>query len=130
MSYQIRSKRTIWTAALAGIALMFGTLNAIATTEADLEETEMAMLVTNHVVTIKDLQYSPAVLQVKKGDEITWINKDFVPHTVTALDKSWDSKDLAKDEYFSIVVDENTSLDYFCVYHPNMVARIEILPDE
>jgi len=85
---------------------------------------------TNHVVTIEGMAFSPNSLQVKIGDTITWVNNDFVPHTATGVDKSWDSKNLAKGEEFSLVVDENTVLDYFCVYHPNMVAKIELLPNE
>jgi len=83
----------------------------------------------NHVVIIKDLLFIPDKLQVKIGDTITWTNNDFIPHTATAMDKSWDSKNLAKGESFSLVVDENTLLEYFCVYHPNMVATIELSGD-
>ena len=29
------------------------------------------------------MQFQPAVLTIKKGDTVTWINKDFVDHDVT-----------------------------------------------
>ncbi len=82
---------------------------------------------TNHRVYIEDMQFSPAKLQVRFGDTITWINNDFIPHTATAVDKSWNSKNLAKGEEFSLIVSDNTVLDYYCFYHPNMIAKIEIL---
>lgn len=82
---------------------------------------------TNHFVYIEGMQFSPAELQVRLGDTITWINNDFIPHTATAIDKSWDSKNLAKGEEFSLIVSDNTVLDYYCFYHPNMTAKIEIL---
>jgi len=47
-----------------------------------------------HIVDISDLTFSPQSLEVKVGDTITWVNNDFIPHTATAVDKSWDSKNL------------------------------------
>jgi len=82
---------------------------------------------SSHVVYIEGMQFSPSSLQVNIGDTITWINNDIVPHTATAVDKSWDSKNLSKGDEFSLTVDENTLLQYFCVYHPNMVAQIELI---
>ena len=35
-------------------------------------------------VTIKQLVFSPALISVKQGDTIEWVNKDFVAHTATA----------------------------------------------
>ena len=48
----------------------------------------------HHVVEIRDLEFVPAELMVAPGDTITWINHDFVPHTVTADDDSWGSTTL------------------------------------
>lgn len=127
MSGCFQRRRLLGLAVLIGIAALAipMQLSAAEPTQSGGESTG-----TNHIVSIKDLQFSPEKLQVKMGDTITWVNNDFIPHTATAIDKSWDSKNLAKGESFSLVVDENTLLDYFCVYHPNMVATIELLSDE
>jgi len=104
------------------VALVFSTQFSAA----ELAQDENESAGTNHTVIIQDLLFLPNSLKVEIGDTITWINNDFIPHTATANDKSWDSKNLAKGESFSLVVDEHTSLEYFCVYHPNMTAKIEL----
>ncbi len=84
-------------------------------------------MLAEHIVYIENMEFSPSQLQVKVGDSITWINKDFVPHTATALDKSWDSKNLSKGDEYTLVVTADIPTDYYCFYHTNMVASIEIM---
>jgi len=79
-----------------------------------------------HVFEIKDFVFSPATLSVKPGDTITWTNLDIVPHTATANDKSWDSKELKTGESYTITVTTATFAGYFCVYHPSMVATLNV----
>ncbi|WP_282605755.1 cupredoxin family copper-binding protein [Pelagibius sp. Alg239-R121] len=79
-----------------------------------------------HVVEIKDFIFSPKQLSVTPGDRITWINRDIVPHTATASDKSWDSGTLKTDEEWQTTVEAGMYGDYFCRFHPNMKAKLEI----
>ena len=79
-----------------------------------------------HIVEIRKLEFSPAVLEVDPGDTITWINHDLVPHTVTADDKSWDSPTLATGEEWLMVVRDRTLESYFCRFHPSMKAQLRI----
>jgi len=81
---------------------------------------------TAHVVEIKDFVFSPATLAVKPGDTITWTNLDIVPHTATANDKSWTSDELKTGESYTLTVAADTSADYFCVYHPSMLATLDV----
>jgi len=119
--------RLTWLAVLSGAAAIAFSMHLMA---ADQIQTSAEKSATVHVVNIKNMQFSPNKLQVRVGDEITWINKDIVPHTATAMDKSWDSSNLARGESYSLIVDEETLTEYFCVYHPNMVAQIEIITSE
>lgn len=80
----------------------------------------------HHVVEIRDFIFDPAQLEIASGDRITWINRDIVPHTVTAIDRSWDSGTLERDESWEIRVEEGMQPDYFCIFHPMMKARLEI----
>jgi plastocyanin len=41
-----------------------------------------------HTVTIEATSYKPETITVKKGESVTWINKDPFPHTVTAAGNS------------------------------------------
>ncbi len=78
----------------------------------------------DHVIEIYKMKFQTKVLNVKISDTVTWINKDIVPHTVTAKDKTWDSGQLKKGERFTLTITGQTSLDYFCYYHKQMKAKL------
>lgn len=80
-----------------------------------------------HVVEIHKFKFTSKLLDVEVGDTVTWINKDVVPHTATALDKSWDSGRLKKGERFTLTITSETSLEYFCAYHRQMKAAFNLL---
>ncbi|HEU4584175.1 MAG TPA: cupredoxin family copper-binding protein [Gemmatimonadaceae bacterium] len=79
-----------------------------------------------HVVHMKNIGFQPAELTVSRGDTIVWQNEDFVPHTSTARDGSWDSKAINPDSSWRYVTDEAGQYDYYCVFHPNMVGKITV----
>ena len=79
-----------------------------------------------HIVEIRKLEFSPAVLEVDAGDTITWINHDLVPHTVTADDRSWDSPTLETGDEWQTVVRDGMHEGYFCRFHPSMKAQLRI----
>jgi plastocyanin len=83
---------------------------------------------TTHTVAIKAFKFDPPSLNVKAGDKITWINEDLAPHTATAKDKSWDTGRLKKGQSKTIEVTADFSLDYFCRFHPNMKAALQLEP--
>ena len=80
-----------------------------------------------HVVEIVKLKFVPAQLEVAPGDTIVWINKDFVPHTITAADNSWDSGTMEKSSEWQTTVRSGMPSDYFCRFHPAMKARFNIM---
>ena len=60
------------------------------------------------------------------GDTIVWITHDIIPHTATAGDKTWDSQSIGKESQWETVVQPGMAEDYFCRFHPNMKARLQI----
>ena len=80
-----------------------------------------------HVVEIRDLEFTPKELSVTPGDTITWVNYDLVPHTVTADDESWDSGLIDAQGRWQTVVRADMYANYFCRYHPSMIARLRIV---
>ena len=80
-----------------------------------------------HVVEIQKLKFVPEKLEVSAGDTIVWINRDIVPHTITAMDKSWDSKTIKKAGEWQTVVQADTPGAYFCRFHPSMKAQFTIV---
>jgi plastocyanin len=77
-------------------------------------------------VVIENMQFTPATLQVRRGERIVWTNQDLVPHTVTARDGSFDSHAIAPGATWSLVAAKTGAVDYACLYHPTMVAHLVV----
>lgn len=80
-----------------------------------------------HVVEIQKFKFIPAELEVSPGDTIVWINRDIVPHTATASDKSWNSGAINKAGQWQIIVRNDMPGAYYCRFHPAMKARIRVV---
>ncbi len=81
-----------------------------------------------HVVEIRQLKFEPAELTVAVGDTVVWINRDIVPHTVSALDAEWSSGELKKDESWQWIARTRGTTRYYCEYHPTMRANLVVDP--
>ena len=77
-------------------------------------------------VTIDNFAFSPAVLRVTPGTQVTWINRDDIPHTVVSTDKLFASKALDTDDRFSFTFTAAGTYPYFCSVHPHMTAKIVV----
>jgi plastocyanin len=82
-------------------------------------------LCATHTVTIEAMQFSPAVLTVKRGDQVVWANKDLVPHTATAA-KAFDSGSLAPGQSWRMTTGKPGRYDYVCTLHPTMKAVLVV----
>ena len=78
-------------------------------------------------ITMENLEVAPAVAAAKVGDTIEWINKDVFVHTATARNGDFDVNLPAKKSA-SIVLKKAGTVDYYCRYHPNMKATINVAP--
>jgi plastocyanin len=81
---------------------------------------------TGNAVTIKELKYLPPVLTVKVGDTVEWKNADIVAHTVTAVNKSFDSGVIPSGGAWKLVAKKRGNFNYFCALHPNMKAKLVV----
>ena len=79
-----------------------------------------------HTVTIEGMQYNPAALMVHRGERVVWLNKDLFPHTVTAVDKTFDSQGIAANASWSYVATRNGEYAYGCRFHPTMKGRLTV----
>ena len=79
---------------------------------------------TGPSVSIDNFTFGPAALTVKVGATVTWTNRDDVPHTVTATDRSFKSPVLDTDGVFSFTFAKPGEYDYFCSLHPHMVGKV------
>lgn len=76
-------------------------------------------------VTIEDMQFKPASVNVSRGDTVTWTNKDIVPHTATAAG-AFDSGNIAPGQSFSRRMEKPGEFDYVCTYHPGMKGKVVV----
>jgi plastocyanin len=66
------------------------------------------------------MKFAPERLEVAPGDRITWVNRDFVPHSVTAKAAGIESGDLAEGRSWSMVAKRPGEIAYICRLHPVM----------
>jgi plastocyanin len=76
-------------------------------------------------VDIEKLVFKPSAVTAEVGDTIEWANHDVVAHTATADDKSWEVM-LPARATGTYVVESAGLIPYFCRFHPNMRAEINV----
>lgn len=78
-----------------------------------------------HVVEMRGMAFSPAALEVRRGDTIVWINRDIVPHTATSSRTAgWDTGPLPQGISGRYVARRAGEARYFCRLHPVMLGRL------
>ncbi len=77
-----------------------------------------------NVVAIDNFTFTPSELTIAAGAQVTWINKDDVPHTVVSVDHKFKSRALDTDEKFSFTFRAPGTYEYFCSVHPKMTGKI------
>ena len=77
-------------------------------------------------VQIDNFSFSPATITVKAGTQITWTNKDDIPHTVVSEDKTFKSKVLDTDEKFTLTPTKPGTYTYYCSIHPKMTGKLVV----
>jgi plastocyanin len=77
-------------------------------------------------VKIDNFSFTPATLTVAVGTEVTWTNRDDIPHTIVSDDKTIKSKALDTDEKFTYTFTKPGTYSYFCSIHPKMKGTIVV----
>jgi plastocyanin len=73
-------------------------------------------------VAMKNMKFSPATIEIKKGDTVEWKNDDITPHTATSA--TFDSGSIASDADCQHTCKEAGNFPYTCTFHPVMKATI------
>ena len=75
--------------------------------------------------------FIPSYALVPLNARVTWENKDYVAHTATATDGSFNTGPVLPDESYTISIDHNPgSVGYFCQIHPWMQGMMYISPSQ
>ena len=75
-------------------------------------------------VAMKNMKFSPATIEIKKGDTVEWKNDDITPHTATSA--TFDSKSIASDGAWRHTFTQAGSFPYTCTFHPDMKATVVV----
>jgi plastocyanin len=78
-------------------------------------------------VPIEECMFTPTVLYVDPGAEVTWVNKDPVPHTVSGVGLSWGTYDnLGMHGRVTHTFKSEGVFPYYCLLHPSMVGAVVV----
>jgi len=69
-------------------------------------------------VSMRNLQFYPATIEVKKGDMVEWKNDDLVPHTATST--SFNSGTIVSGQSWRHTFTDAGNFSYVCTFHPQM----------
>ena len=70
-------------------------------------------------VTMKEFQFTPKEVKVKVGTTVTWTNSGTTKHSATAIDKSFNTRNLEPGDTKSVTFSTPGTFVYHCVFHGN-----------
>jgi plastocyanin len=79
----------------------------------------------SYTVVVDKLKFGPVPAVLHKGDTIVWVNKDFLKHSATATDHSFDL-DLAAGAKGATVLKKTGAIAFVCRYHPGMRGVLNV----
>lgn len=79
-----------------------------------------------HTIVIENVQFDPQSLTIKRGERITWTNKDLFPHSATATAKAFDSQAIAPNASWTWVARKPGIYTYVCTFHPTMKGTVTV----
>lgn len=78
-----------------------------------------------HTVIIDKMKFGPVPAGVRVGDTILWVNRDFLKHTATARDKSF-NLDLPPRTSGKTRIKHSGTIAFYCIYHPGMKGSLRV----
>lgn len=76
-----------------------------------------------HTIVMQNMRFGPVPAGIRAGDTILWVNRDVVPHTATARNRTFDVV-LAAGRSARTVVRAPGTIAFYCRYHPAMRAAL------
>jgi len=73
----------------------------------------------DYQVAMANMAYGPIPSGLKVGDSIVWVNKDSVPHTVTARDHSFDLR-IGPHQQGRVILTKAGTYQIYCILHSPM----------
>ena len=77
-------------------------------------------------ISIDNFSFNAKTLTVSAGSDVTWVNRDDVPHKIVSTDKKIVSPVLDTDGRFSYRFTKPGTYEYYCSIHPMMTGTITV----
>jgi len=78
-------------------------------------------------IDISNFAFSPATLNIKKGDTVIWTNSDTVPHTIAGdSGTELESDQLSKGQTYTHTFNTAGTFNYHCSIHKSMTGTITV----
>jgi plastocyanin len=77
-------------------------------------------------IAIDNFAFTPTPRTVTVGTEVTWINRDDVPHVVVDTHGAFSSKVLDTNQKYTHRFAAAGTYDYFCSIHPTMTGKVVV----
>jgi plastocyanin len=90
-----------------------------------LAATPAAAAPRTYTVVIDKLKFVAVPTGLHKGDSIVWVNRDFLRHSATAPDHSFDV-DLPAGAKVKTVLNKTGTIPFVCRYHPGMRGVLQV----
>jgi plastocyanin len=108
--------------AVLGLVVSYG--SAAGSTDVGDRTAAVSTILPNTVV-IKNFAFGPATMVVAPGTKITVVNQDKAPHTVTAVNKSFDTGTIAGGQRGVLTAPSTPgTYPYVCTIHPSMTGTL------
>lgn len=78
-----------------------------------------------YTIVIDKMKFGPVPAGLHKGDSIIWANRDFLQHSATAADHSFDVN-LPPGKAAKIVLNKSGAIPFTCRYHPGMHGVLQV----
>jgi plastocyanin len=78
-----------------------------------------------HTVVIDKMKFGPVPAGIRSGDTILWVNRDFLRHSATARDKSF-NLELPPRTSGKTVISHSGTIAFYCIYHPGMTGSLSV----
>jgi plastocyanin len=75
---------------------------------------------------MQEFMFTPTIITVSAGSQVTWLNMDDEPHTVVSDTGLFRSGGIDTNESFSFKFDKPGTYHYTCSIHPKMIGTVVV----
>ena len=123
-AFQPRAMAILLAAVIAVLGLVAGTGTAAGSTDVAGGTAAVSTILPNTVV-IKNFAFGPATMVVSPGTKISVVNEDRAPHTITAVNKSFDTGTISGGQRGEFTAPNTPgTYPYICTIHPSMTGTL------